>query len=91
MNFEVPRTNEKLCTDVSYFWTKEDWLYLSAVMDLFGRKIITHVISKHNDLKLATDTLDKTAVGRNLSGRLFHSDQGCLYTSLIFREKGFRI
>ena len=34
------RPNQKMVSDITYLWTDEGWLYISAVMDLFGQKIV---------------------------------------------------
>lgn len=77
----------KMCTDVSYFKTSGGWLYLSTVMDLHGRKIICHAVSRNNDEALADDTLDRLFPILLLTGGLLHSDQGVLYTSKKWRRR----
>lgn len=32
--------NQKMVSDITYLWTEEGWLYVAAVMDLYGRKIV---------------------------------------------------
>lgn len=39
-NFSASQPNEKLCTDITYVWTDEGWLYLAVVLDIYSRKII---------------------------------------------------
>jgi transposase InsO family protein len=39
-NFKVNRPGEVWVSDITYIWTKEGWLYLASVMDLFSRRII---------------------------------------------------
>ncbi|WP_264812538.1 IS3 family transposase, partial [Gluconacetobacter sacchari] len=54
-NFSATAPNEKWSADISYIWTKEGWLYLAIVMDLFSRRIIGWAVSDrlHRDLALA--------------------------------------
>ncbi|MEY8002038.1 IS3 family transposase, partial [Clostridium sp. Mt-5] len=39
-NFTVEKPNEKMVSDITYLWTDEGWLYIAAIMDLCGQKII---------------------------------------------------
>lgn len=38
--FSATKPNEKWVTDITYIWTKEGWLYLAVVLDLFSRKVV---------------------------------------------------
>jgi len=39
-DFEADRPDQKWLTDITYIWTREGWLYLAAVLDLYSRRII---------------------------------------------------
>ena len=39
-NFETHNPHEKMVRDITYLWTDEGWLYISAIMDLCGQKIV---------------------------------------------------
>ncbi len=39
-NFEAQAPNQKWVSDIRYVATKEGWLYLAVIMDLFSRKIV---------------------------------------------------
>jgi len=47
-NFTPDKPNVSWVADITYIWTKEGWLYLSTIMDLYSRKIIGW--SLHNRL-----------------------------------------
>ncbi|MGL5051736.1 MAG: DDE-type integrase/transposase/recombinase [Fusobacteriaceae bacterium] len=47
----VTAPNQVWVTDITYIWTKKRWMYLSSIMDLYSRKIITHIIIL-NSLKI---------------------------------------
>jgi putative transposase len=36
----VERPNQKWIADFTYIWTAEGWLYVSAVIDLFSRRVV---------------------------------------------------
>ena len=38
--FAVDRPNTAWCTDISYIWTIEGWLYLAVIIDLWSRKVV---------------------------------------------------
>jgi putative transposase len=38
--FSAVKPNRKWVTDITYVWTKEGWLYLAVVSDLFSRKVV---------------------------------------------------
>ena len=89
--FHADTPNEKWLTDVTEFKWYEDSvvhkLYLSAILDLYDRRIVSFVISEHNDNPLVFKTFDK-AVKANPDARpLFHSDRGFQYTNRNFHHK----
>ena len=62
-------------------------LYLSAILDLCDRRIVSYVIRDRNDNKLVFDTLDKAVLENPNAHPLFHSDRGFQYTSRTFHKK----
>lgn len=81
-------TENKICTgDITYLWTKEGWLYLSVVMDVYSRKIVGWSIDSGLSAELVIRALTMALVHRNPErGIIFHSDRGSQYTSSSFRE-----
>ena len=51
--FNPDRPNAVWCTDITYIWTRDGFVYLNCVMDLFARKIIAWTLS---------DTMEVTTV-----------------------------
>lgn len=84
-NFHADKPNEKWLTDVSEFKYYEDnqvkKVYLSAILDLADRRIVSFVISDRNDNKLVFDTFDEAVRLEPDAHPLFHSDRGFQYTS----------
>ncbi|GGB53166.1 hypothetical protein GCM10011502_27950 [Oceanisphaera marina] len=75
------------CGDVTYIWTGNRWAYLAVVMDLFARKSIGWAMSWSPDSQLTTKALTMTFEVRGRpEGVMFHSDQGCHYTSRQFKQ-----
>jgi transposase InsO family protein len=76
---------QALVADITYVATREGWLYLAVVMDLFSRSILGWKISENLATPLVTSALLKALRSRWVSGgALFHSDRGCQYTSKEF-------
>lgn len=85
--FSVSRPNEVWCGDVTYIWTGRRWAYLALVLDLYARKPVGWAMSLSPDSQLTGQAL---SMAYELRGRpknlMFHSDQGCHYTSTHYRQ-----
>jgi len=66
-NFKSVRKNQFWVTDITYIWTKDGWLYLSSILDLWSKKIIRYEIRNTMDKKLVIDTLEKAYLKNSLS------------------------
>nr|WP_052326835.1 IS3 family transposase [Deinococcus peraridilitoris] len=62
-DFTAAAPNQKWCTDITYLPTREGWLYLAVVMDLFSRKVIGWAMREtlHTELVLAALELAEQA------------------------------
>ena len=92
--FEYDKLLTKLCTDITYVKIKDGWLFLSVIIDLCNREIVSYAVSNTIDTALAIETVRKLkAKYGDLNNCLLHSDQGCTYTSNTFdnfvRENNF--
>lgn len=89
--FHADKPNEKWLTDVTEFkWyevTDVHKLYLSAILDLHDRRIVSYVISERNDNPLVFNTLDIAVKEHPNAHPLFHSDRGFQYTNRAFHHK----
>lgn len=90
-DFHADAPNEKWLTDVTefkyYVGSQIKKLYLSAILDLYDRRIIAYKISDINNNELVFSNFDE-AVALNPGARpLFHSDRGFQYTSKTFHRK----
>ncbi len=85
--FSPVRPNQVWCGDVTYLWIGDKWHYLATVLDLYGRKIVGFSLSDSPDSELTKKALSNAYEARGQpTGVMFHSDQGCHYTSLGFRQ-----
>jgi len=86
--FGAETANAKGASDITYLWTKEGWLYLAVVLDLFSRRVIGWSLQPSLHKELVLDALDMAAKGRQpATGLLHHSDRGSQYASLAFQER----
>jgi putative transposase len=94
-NFEAEKPNQKWVTDVTEFSLFGQKLYLSPVLDLCSRDIVSYSISDHPVLSMVTQMLDRAFAmipdGTNL---ILHSDQGWQYQhkqyQRMLKAKGIR-
>ena len=69
-------------SDITYIWTREGWLYVCAVLDLFTRRIVGWAIAEHMTRQLVLNALQMAAkVRKPAPGLIFHSDRGSQYAS----------
>jgi transposase InsO family protein len=86
-NFSPPAINQIWAGDLTYVWTREGWLFLAVVVDLFSRQIIGWSVSKTMAKELVIFALKQaTASRRPAPGLIFHSDRGSQYCSAEFRQ-----
>lgn len=85
--FSASRCNEKWVADVTYIPTREGWLFLAAVMDLFSRRIVGWSMSNRLTAQLSVDAL-QDAINRRgkIINLLHHSDQGKEYYASDYQE-----
>ncbi|WFQ81472.1 IS3 family transposase [Xenorhabdus sp. SF857] len=85
--FAVTEPNQVWCGDITYIWTGQRWAYLAVVLDLFARKPVSCAMSFSPDAELTKKALTMAFESRGKpQGVMFHSDQGCQYTSKAFRR-----
>src|SRR5262245_17621557 len=80
--FDPASPNEAWVADLTYIPTREGWLYLAAVEDLYSRMVVGWAMAEHLGSRLVVDGLEM-AVERRRPGRglLAHSDRGSQYAS----------
>lgn len=62
-------------------------IYLSAILDLYDRRIVSYVIGDSNNNPLVFETFDRAVTENPDAHPLFHSDRGFQYTSRKFHNK----
>jgi putative transposase len=79
--------NEKWVGDITYIATKEGWLYLAAVLDIYSRKVVGWAMDKHMEEELVASALKMAATHRQPGeGVLHHSDRGSQYAAHNYQK-----
>lgn len=68
------------CSDITYIWTFSGFVYLTSIMDLYSRKIISWVLSDTLEAKWVIEAVNKARKVRNVNKPMvIHSDRGIQY------------
>ena len=86
--FTAEGPNERWASDITYIKTRQGWLYLAVVLDLYSRRVVGWSMSRWISRHLVLDALTM-AVQQRLpdDGLIHHSDRGSQYTSDDFRDE----
>ena len=90
--FDVNAPDQAYACDITYVWTREGWLYLAVVIDLFSRKVVGWSMGSRMKAKLVCDALTMAIWQRRPKpGLIVHSDRGSQYASDPYRRllKGY--
>ena len=86
-DFSVNRPDVAWVGDITFVWTKEGWLYLAVLLDLFSRKVVGWALSERIDRRLVVQALDRAIRARKPpAGLLVHSDRGSQYCAHDYRR-----
>lgn len=73
------------CSDITYIWTFEGFVYLTSIMDLYSRKIIAWVLSDTLEAKWVIEAVKRAKKTRNVDKPLImHTDRGSQYVSVDY-------
>lgn len=85
--FNPERPNAVWCSDITYIWTTDGFVYLTSVMDLYSRKIIAWTLSETLEVSCVVDTINKAKSRRKIDQPLIiHSDRGSQYVSEEYKK-----
>ena len=84
--FNPDEPNAYWCTDITYIYTAEGFVYLCSVMDLYSRKIVAWTLSKTLEAKYVVETVRKAIVSTGSRPKVIHSDRGSQYTSIEYKR-----
>ena len=87
--FEEHGPRKILLTDITYIPVENHFFYLSVIIDAFTKQVLSYVLSDSLELDFVLLTVEQLidVYGDEIrTDCLLHSDQGCHYTSVKFRQ-----
>lgn len=84
-DFTAPSSDQRWASDITYIATRQGWLYLAVVMDLYSRRIVGWSMDRRAGRHLVVAAM-KMALGQREPPGLHHSDRGPQYASDDFRK-----
>ena len=85
-DFAASIPKHKYVTDITYIPISGGMTYLSVMLDLYNREVVSYVVSRTQDAWLSCQTVENLARKTSLNGAMIHSDQGVHYTNGKFVE-----
>ena len=85
--FEASAPNQKWVADFTYIPTREGWLYLAVVLDLYSRMVVGWSMQRHMTTQLVADAMTMAVWRRRpkAAALLTHSDQGSQYANELYQ------
>lgn len=84
--FSAQAPNRCWLSDITFIPTREGWLYLASILDLYSRAIVGWSMSKTLDSQLAMSALTMAVHQRRSTAKILHSDQGSTYAAANYRR-----
>lgn len=95
-HFCASKPNHKWVTDVTKSKIDDKKLYMSSILDLYNREIVSYAISEHPDVTMVSKMLSLAfqKLPNKVENSIFHSDQGWLcqmkpYQRLLEKQKNY--
>jgi len=82
---KIERPNQVWCTDITFIPMRKGFMYLTAIIDVYSRKILAWGISNSYEADWCLEVL-KEAIARYGPPEIVNSDQGSQYTSAIWTQ-----
>jgi len=87
-NFSATARDKAWVTDTTFIATRQGWLFLAVVLDLFSRKVIGWSMSDRNNTLLIQDAITMAVWRRGkVKNVIVHSDRGSTYASSIYQQE----
>ena len=86
-NFSPERPNAVWCTDITYIPTQDGFVYLSCIMDLFSRRIVSWEIAPTLETHYVINAVKKAIITSGMRPKVIHTDRGVQYTSVSYYDE----
>ena len=86
--FTATQPNEKWAADLTYVPTRQGWLYVAVLMDLYSRRIVGWAMADQATTTLTLSALEMALQQRSMPvGLLHHSDRGSQYGAVAYQHR----
>ena len=86
--FVATRPNQKWAGDITYVPTRQGWLYVAVLMDLYSRRIVGWAMDDQATTTLTLSALEMALQQRSVPvGLLHHSDRGSQYGAVAYQQR----
>ena len=86
-DFSPKEPNAVWCTDITYIHTREGFAYLSCIMDLFSRKIVSWELAPTLEASYVVNAVKKAVFTTGKKPKVIHTDWGVQYTSVTYWDE----
>jgi transposase InsO family protein len=87
-DFRATQPNQKWAGDITYVPTREGWLYVAVLLDLYSRRVVGWAMADRGTTDLTTTALTMALQHRQvMAGLLHHSDRGSQYVALAYQQQ----
>jgi putative transposase len=84
--FTTAGPNRVWAADITALPTRDGWLYLAVLLDLYSRRVVGWATGATLETSLALDAWHRAVARRRRAPALHHSDRGCQYTSAAYQR-----
>jgi len=86
--FTVSAPKRVWAGDITYIWTREGWLYLAVLLDLYSRRVVGWAMGQRVSVELVEQALTMVVANRApTTGLLHHSDRGSQYAATSYQRR----
>ena len=86
-NFSPKQPNAVWCTDITYIPTKQGFVYLSCILDLYSRKIVSWDLAPTLETRYVVNAINKAILRSGDRPKVIHTDRGVQYTSVEYYDE----
>lgn len=83
--FSAAAPNACWLTDITFIATREGWLYLAVILDLYSRAVLGWAMGNRLDRWLAINALQMAIARRGKAPAILHSDRDAVYSTAAYR------
>lgn len=86
-NFVAHAPDQLWVGDITYVWTREGWMYLAVLIDVYSRRVVGWAMRPYLTRDLCIEALRRAVeLRRPEAGLIHHTDRGCQYASKDYRK-----